>query len=613
MLGTRSESNANGFSENMADLAPTLLLETEQGEHYLPTFHVQILEKLEHLSRYSNFIQIVLGPTGSGKTVLSKQLFPNEDDTAVCACYLSVTTNTGIAELLEELVEQLGIDLATPSSNEAKLQAIYEHADLLQETSRQFLIIVDDGDRLNDDGLELLLNLLPSIRNPDARPHLVLFATPKLADKLNTDSRFKETVESSCHFVELRSFNLEEIQGLLQHKYGSAINDLSQQQLETIHRESLGLPGRVPKAMDKLLSGAVEKVKTPPRRSSWNQFPKLHLLLFSAVASIAFIGWILMPDAQIEENSDRIRVNLPLPTSTQPTDQTAIAGLDQSLEQRLKEAEAQLQAESQASIQQFSKAGTNTANTNIITSKPETIPTELAKIEDDNLTKASPVSTPKSQTIQSELPGIELQSDKKEQTVPETPQPITAQAVKPESNQSPKPVPANNSNSNVKAAPVKESNSSSLATNQTSKQSTSASKKLVLQIPAKSAAVSPPSKTVSIKPATAKLATKNQPASPYLREKELMSWDAKNYTLQMLGARKQRSVVQFIESQKNRDNFYYFSTIYKGKPWYVVVYGRYANRDKAIAATKSLPADIRKNNPWARSVQGVQDDIRRKK
>ncbi|OMH28049.1 AAA family ATPase [Motiliproteus sp. MSK22-1] len=597
MLGTRSESNANGFSENMADLAPTLLLETEQGEHYLPPFHVQILEKLEHLSRYSNFIQIVLGPAGSGKTILSKQLFPNDEDTGVCACYLSITTNTGISEILEQLVEQLGIDLAPPSSNEAKLQAIYQHADLLQETSRQFLIIVDDGDRLNDDGLELLLKLLPSIRNPDARPHLVFFATPKLAEKLNTDYRFKETVESSCHFVELRSFNLEEIQGLLQHKYGSAINDLSQQQLETIHRESLGLPGRVPKAMDKLLSGAVEKVKTPPQGSSWNQFPKLHLLLFSAVASIAFIGWILVPDAQIEESSDRIRVNLPLPTSTQQVDQSAIAELDQSLEQRLKEAEAQLQAESQASIQQFSKTETSTANTNVITSKPET----------------SPGSTPKPQTIQPELPSIKLQTDKKDRIAPETPQPIAAQTVKPQSNQSPKPVPDDKSNSNLKAAPVKESDSSSLAANQTSKQSAPASKKLVLQIPAKSAAVSPPSKPVSIKPPKTKLATKNQPASPYLREKELMSWDAKNYTLQMLGARKQQSVVQFIESQKNRDNFYYFSTIYKGKPWYVVVYGRYANRDKAIAAAKSLPADIRKNNPWARSVQGVQDDIRRKK
>ena len=251
MLGTRSEPHINGFSENMADLAPTLLLQTEQGEHYLPPFHVQILEKLEHLSRYSNFIQIVLGAAGSGKTILSKQLFPADEDTAVSACYLTATKDTDVSDLLEQLVKQLSLDLTNPSSNEAKLQAIYEHADLLQETSRQFLIIVDDADRLNDDCLELLLKLLPSIRNPDARPHIVLFAMTKLAERLSTTPKFNEIVESSCHFVELRSFNLEEIRGLLQHKYGSAINDLSEQQFETVHRESLGLPARVPKAVEK--------------------------------------------------------------------------------------------------------------------------------------------------------------------------------------------------------------------------------------------------------------------------------------------------------------------------------------------------------------------------
>ena len=103
------------------------------------------------------------------------------------------------------------------------------------------------------------------------------------------------------------------------------------------------------------------------------------------------------------------------------------------------------------------------------------------------------------------------------------------------------------------------------------------------------------------------------PVSKYSSsEQTILDWKASGYTLQMLGARSQKSAENFIAQQKDPAQFYYFSTIYKGAPWHVVIYGEFANRDIANAAIKKLPEELRKMRPWARSARGVQIDIKKK-
>jgi DamX protein len=106
---------------------------------------------------------------------------------------------------------------------------------------------------------------------------------------------------------------------------------------------------------------------------------------------------------------------------------------------------------------------------------------------------------------------------------------------------------------------------------------------------------------------------KPQIKSVSVHESVLLGWPAKGYTLQMLGARSKASALDFIAGQSDASQFYYFETIYKGLPWHVVVYGQYVNRDIANASIRKLPKELQKIKPWARSVQGVQIDIRKKK
>ncbi len=91
-----------------------------------------------------------------------------------------------------------------------------------------------------------------------------------------------------------------------------------------------------------------------------------------------------------------------------------------------------------------------------------------------------------------------------------------------------------------------------------------------------------------------------------------MSWPSNGYTLQLLGARSEESVNEFMASLKNSNKLYYFKTVFKGAPWHVVVYGQYANKQAANRAVAGLPEELRKLKPWARSIKGVQQDIRKK-
>ncbi|WP_415886715.1 AAA family ATPase [Neptuniibacter sp. QD37_6] len=121
--------------------------------------------------------------------------------------------------------------------------------------------------------------------------------------------------------------------------------------------------------------------------------------------------------------------------------------------------------------------------------------------------------------------------------------------------------------------------------------------------------VTPPSSKVKLQE------TKPNVLATELSESEqaLMNWPDKGYTLQMLGARSEESALGFVKSQKKPSDFYYFSTIYKGLPWHVVVHGKFANRDIANAAIRKLPKELKNVKPWARSIQGVKIDIKSKK
>ncbi len=82
-----------------------------------------------------------------------------------------------------------------------------------------------------------------------------------------------------------------------------------------------------------------------------------------------------------------------------------------------------------------------------------------------------------------------------------------------------------------------------------------------------------------------------------------------SYTVQVLGAGNEQAVAKFIEKQERPEDFIYFRTTLKGRDWFVVVIGLYANRAEAVASIRALPQSLRKNRPWARSLESIHKAI----
>ena len=92
-------------------------------------------------------------------------------------------------------------------------------------------------------------------------------------------------------------------------------------------------------------------------------------------------------------------------------------------------------------------------------------------------------------------------------------------------------------------------------------------------------------------------------------EQVLLSWPSSAYTLQLLGASSRASVDEFVRAQSNRGRLLVFESRRNGKPWFVVVTGRYSGPEAARAAIDALPEAQRKAGPWPRSMSGIQEEI----
>lgn len=95
-------------------------------------------------------------------------------------------------------------------------------------------------------------------------------------------------------------------------------------------------------------------------------------------------------------------------------------------------------------------------------------------------------------------------------------------------------------------------------------------------------------------------------------EDALLKEKASRYTLQLFASFNEQAVRQF-EAAHAGAGIRVFRTVREELPWYVAVTGSHRNKDEAKAAIAKLPADLRKLGPWARSFQGIQDELRRRK
>ncbi len=88
----------------------------------------------------------------------------------------------------------------------------------------------------------------------------------------------------------------------------------------------------------------------------------------------------------------------------------------------------------------------------------------------------------------------------------------------------------------------------------------------------------------------------------------LSKQDDSHYVIQLIGANEKQTIDFYLRSfSGNTDDIIELMTTNKGKPWHVLIYGIYDDRDKAAEAITALPERARKMAPWPRSIKSLKE------
>ncbi|TCK04758.1 AAA family ATPase [Marinobacterium mangrovicola] len=354
-----------------------------------------------------------------------------------------------------------------------------------------------------------------------------------------------QLLDGRLHVQVLGAFDEDEAQEFVESLLPTG-GMLPKRRLRDLIEESDAYPGR----LYRLVQGDLHdgKVQRPVKRAF--PLPPIHMAAIAAVLVVIFAGalWLFLPGAEEEpEQQETARVELPLDIPVASRDEEPeVIEVRSDLSDRLAEQEARLEESTQE--QRDSATG-----------EVEVVAPDFAEAAPD-VAAAEDEAAAENQTPVSESGTADE----------ETSAPVVAEV---------EPTAAPSATADV----------------------TAAKKQPVEQVKAEAPREDKPAKS-----ATNEVANDGH---ELLRADELLRWPDDGYTLQLLGARAADSVERFIRAQPQPERFYYFRTMYKGAPWHVVVYGQFASRESAMAAVQTLPEDLRKLRPWARSIAGVKSDI----
>ncbi|CAM2893717.1 sporulation domain-containing protein [Ectopseudomonas mendocina] len=254
------------------------------GFKFFPAQRKPVLGQLHHLARYSQLLLAVVGPEGSGKTLLRQALVASTNKQAV----QSIVIAQGVADS-ESLLRQVAQGL---SIAQADVRSILAQVGQLALTGQEVYLLIDDADQLDDVALKNLLVLAAG--GDEGRPHVFLFAEHDLLARLEALAGGEECY----HAIELQPYAEEETREYLAQRLegaGQGIELLTDEQVEDIHARSQGWPGAINQEARELLVEQMLAQRAAGRGAAGGGFslPKKHLLALAVVLVGVAAAWFM--------------------------------------------------------------------------------------------------------------------------------------------------------------------------------------------------------------------------------------------------------------------------------------------------------------------------------
>jgi len=242
-----------------------------------------VLEQLIHFARYGDFLLLVTGPKGSGKTVLRHAMAAAAKETA-----LNIAVSGFQTQDAGFLAQHIAQGLKAEQHDVAGLLSAIEQATL---GGSDVHILVDDAHSLNESAIVLLQRLAKG--SGTARASVFLFGEPSLQTSLADIEQNNDDVEH--HLIELEPWSAIDIRGYLQARMeaaGRTLDVFTESELEQLCSETDGWPGLVNQTARDIL---IARIFDKPRRKALPPLPYKYLLALLVIAFL-FIYFLYQQD-----------------------------------------------------------------------------------------------------------------------------------------------------------------------------------------------------------------------------------------------------------------------------------------------------------------------------
>jgi len=535
---------------------------------YGATTLMQRLDLLSHLTQFGDDIVLVSGPPGSGKTTLLSR-FAGQANSQWHLCLMNGDEFDRFPQRLADTLKS-----ETPAGE----QELFSEWAARTDNSQLLVIVIDNSEQLDEDAFERLCALLGQ-GNAKTRVRLILFGRPAAQQAYRQAFEQKQQALST-QLLEMPRLSEEETAAYLMYRLAVAgyngENPFTATEIRAICKASDGRPAAINQHARQSLEEHQARVGSTHIRIPRGHRPTGSMTWGLGAAGILLVaiwlGWQQfyppatdgMPAVQapIEERP------LAIPELAAPASPTASADTPTKPET--------LSAETLTDIPVAEPAPPATADAG-----PEAAGADAAKPEPaaEIPSTAGTDATPASDKIAASDP-----------VIPAATGPATVPAAAADTQQNTTSLPAVNTPTPQAAGEMQQTTGPPPA-----------------HTSANAAAAAEADRSV---PETA-VASATAPARLPHREDWLLQQPETAFTLQLLGSRNAESIARYLERHRlDYSQAALYRGRYKGAEWYVLLYGIYPNRQTAIDARATLPAAVRKDKPWPRTLKTVHKAIR---
>lgn len=528
---------------------------------YIPSAWENQLDILQHSLHRDNVILGIIGEEGVGKTTFSKSFINYVGESLQVHAIVADTNLTPIR--LADIIEK-GFRLPQRENDilEERLDTLI--ADI-QYSLLPCVLLIDDAHLLPKESLQALLYLIRSQSTNQMRLHVILFGNHNLQSHLANLAK-QELSGELIQSMELSPFTLNGMKEYLKYRLEVAghvgPSPFSEQSLEHLYQLSDGVPEKINHAAQQYL---LDNLNIQPSTTSKNFMQKYKSKIIGAsVIMVVFLAFILIFNHPNKEAANQVA------SKNQP-----VLSFSSDVDNHNQ------QLNNSPPIQ-------HSKNENIIASaNPE--PIQAAQL-------AEPVASPDNAKPQSNFRNAESEQEENlaNKSNNNSLAALNAQNFQPDA------ASESATMQPVQGEPIRLGNQEDLNEEALDNNGIKAS-------PNKNISkkdLSAKEKNHSVKNSHARLTTSKT-------EKVLLKTADNLYTLQLLGVAHEENLKRFLAQHKLQSNTYTYRTILRGKPWYVLIYGKYKSKTDADKAKHQLPLAVQHMIPWSRSFASIKEDIRK--